>query len=68
MFLKRERPEKDDFAIKKYLEKFLVEISIIQEKKSFGRHRYKKKSMHILAFQEYSVPFSFFSKQKLSFS
>ena len=59
MFLKRERPEKDDFAIKKYLEKFLVEISIIL---------IKKKSMHILAFQEYSVPFSFFSKQKLTFS
>ena len=38
MFLKRESPETDDFAIKKYLvvkEKYLVEISIFQKMRNF---------------------------------
>ena len=46
MFLNRERPETDDFAIKKYLvvkEKYLVEISI-----------FLKMSLIILAFQNIS--------------
>ena len=72
MFLKRERPETDDFAIKRYLvvkENFLIEISIFEKiMLSVSRHPYKSflKCLYIFAFQNIQQ-FLYFPLKNLHF-
>ena len=62
MFLKLERPETDDFAIKKLVvkEKYLVVVSVFQEimRHFFGYKNILKMSLHIPAFQ--NIPSIFY--------
>ena len=75
MFLKLERPETDDFAIKKLVvkEKYFVVVSVFQEiMRHFfvSRHPYKnilKMSLHIPAFQNIPSIFYFVPKKTYIF-
>ena len=66
MFLKRERPETDDFAIKTYL------VVKITSRKNVSRHPLQKTtknlkmSLHILAFRTFRALFIFHYKHFLS--
>ena len=72
MFLKRERPETDDFVRKKSgsKEKCFQYFSITKNKKSFSRHPYTKMSLNRFAyscFSEHSKHFFIIFKKKKKF-